>query len=66
MRQGIKKANYWKRKIQYISRNAAQNFLRTPKFALSANVQLTSGDCSCNCHGDCSGGDCSSCSYDNS
>lgn len=66
MKKGINWTNYWKRKIQYLGQNAAQNFLKPQSLALQRNVVMASGDCSCNCHGDCSGGDCSSCSYDNS
>lgn len=66
MSQSIKKTNYWNKKIQYIGLSAAQSILKVPVLATSKNIQMSAADCSCSCHGDCSGGDCSSCSYDNS
>lgn len=62
----VSRTNYWTRQVRYIKRSSAQSFLNKKNSSnLKSNVMVAS-DCSCNCYGGCSGGSCSSCSYDNS
>lgn len=66
MKRGVRRTNYWMRKVQYSGRTSAQHFLNPQIFAtLKNSAVMAAADCSCNCHGGCSGGDCSSCSYGN-
>lgn len=66
MAKRIEKTNYWNQKVKYLGMHSAQSFLKSPTYANNMNGKMISSDCSCNCHGGCSGGDCSSCSYGNS
>ena len=67
MKNGVKRTNYWTKKVQYNGRTAAQHFLNKQiSDSLKKSAVLSAADCSCNCYGGCSGGDCSSCSYGNS
>lgn len=60
--------NYWNPSVNYIVKNAAQDYMISEKARLISNAaKATAGDCSCNCssgYSACSStcGSCSSCS----
>ena len=60
MKKGMKRTNYWMNTVQYIRKPTAQSFLDTDEKV--EKYVTVAADCSCNCYGDCSGGDCTSCS----
>lgn len=65
--KGMKRTNYWMREVGYFRRNIAQQFIMPQLPSIPETYRIMSSvECSCNCYGGCSGGDCSSCSYGNS
>ena len=60
--------NYWNKRVNYIGKNSAQNFMKSAKAkVIGAGVKVVAADCSCNCSSGCSAcssscGSCTSCS----